>query len=62
MKQQNNFTLNDLAEAAMYLIETHGTTTSLDVKNELRKRGFTAFQEDVAINLHNLAIDMNFNI
>lgn len=62
MKQQNNFTLNDLAEAAMDLIKTNGNTTSLDVKNELRKRGFTAYQEDVAINLHELAIDIDLNI
>lgn len=43
-----SFTNNDVLVAAQKLIETNGSTTTLDVKNELRDQGFWAIQDDVA--------------
>lgn len=38
----------DVFDVASDLIEQNGSTTTLDIKNELRKRGFFALQADVS--------------
>lgn len=43
-----NLTKEAVKEAAEYLIEAFGTTTTLDVKNRLRQVGYQAFQNEVS--------------
>jgi hypothetical protein len=43
-----NLVKSDVYDVALDLIEENGSTTTLDVKNELRTRGFFAKQADVS--------------
>lgn len=56
---------NDVREVFNELLEDNGITTSVDVKNELRNRGFWATQERVAGFMREISaedgIDFDFN-
>lgn len=51
-------TLAAVKYAALLLIETAGETTTLDVKNLLRKMGYTAYQDDVSALLDEAGVEL----
>lgn len=55
MKQ--TLTKDDVKKVAVEQIETNGRTTSLDVKNELRKNDFWATQADISVFLQQLVTE-----
>lgn len=56
-----NLTKSDVFDVATDLIEENGSTTTLDVKNELRARGFFAKQADVSEHMLAIADSENWN-
>lgn len=53
-------TKDDVKRVATDLIKMHGHTTSLDVKTELRNRGFWATQDEVALHMSHIYKDLNW--
>ena len=51
----------DVLRAAKHLMKTFGATTTLEVKDFLRKQGLIAFQNDVARQLKRLAYHLNWD-
>lgn len=43
--------------AATALILAEGSTTTLEVKNHLRNKGFTVFQDDISIQMRSIALN-----
>lgn len=58
----NQITLNDVIVVAADLIVKNGSTTTLDVKNELRTRGFKAFQIEVSKFMDAACVSENWEI
>lgn len=60
-----NLSKADVFDVVTDLIEENGSTTTLDIKNELRERGFFAKQADVSEFMQQIAdsedIEFNFN-
>lgn len=57
----NTHTIDDVREVLYNLIAQHRNTTKLDVKNELRQRGFQAFQEQVSQMVNVIATQDNLS-
>lgn len=55
------FTLEDAREAFEEVFEREGEVTSLDVKNELRKRGFWATQSEVGTAVRDVAEELEYD-
>ena len=47
--------LDTIKLTATTLILAEGTTTTLEVKNKLRSQGYTAYQEDISRQMHQIA-------
>jgi len=61
MKNVKDLTKADVYDVAMDLIEENGSTTTLDVKKELRKNGFFAKQVEVSNYMNEISDEENWN-
>ncbi len=52
--------LNTVKITATTLILAEGTTTTLEVKNHLRKQGYTAYQADISKQMRQIALEENW--
>ena len=62
INNMKKFEHDDVLDIATVLIHVYGSTTTLEVKEELRKVGYKAFQKDVSRHMRQIAQEENLKV